>query len=353
MATARALVFTSALTSGVYHSNVSTSRRPRASSVNIVLLPTLTLGQPLKSAGGQQQKVCSRGHSSRAKRSIAAKLADNGDVEPFVAGDEAYALVSIVDAAEVRFGHEGFVIKMNDGRQVACRHNSSPGSSSPLSGPGGRGFHQSLPESRPQSAIVLQLENSRTMLPVIVAAHASQLLQEALRNVPVTRPTVYQVMKDMLGMMGYELKMVRVTHRVYEAYYARAYLARREGDTESVISLDMRPSDAINLAARAKVPIQVSKVLAQGDGVVPIAQPGRVTVLHGPIGEADKPLEGRCPEAEEFSLVRAVMAAAMLEHYGEAAELRDRLVQFRALQASGSGAEGPGGATQQAQEGQL
>eukprot|EP00271_Cylindrocystis_brebissonii_P020785 TRINITY_DN7055_c0_g1_i1.p1 TRINITY_DN7055_c0_g1~~TRINITY_DN7055_c0_g1_i1.p1 ORF type:complete len:633 (-),score=123.76 TRINITY_DN7055_c0_g1_i1:1451-3109(-) len=92
MATARALSFTSAVMSGACHSNASTSRRPWAASGRIVRLPTLRLGHPLKSAGGYQQKGCSSRHSSQARRSVAAELADNGDVEPFVAGDDAYAL---------------------------------------------------------------------------------------------------------------------------------------------------------------------------------------------------------------------------------------------------------------------
>lgn len=38
-------------------------------------------------------------------------------------------------------------------------------------------------------------------------------------------------------------------------------------ETGHIMSLDLRPSDAINLAVRANVPIQVNKALAVADGV--------------------------------------------------------------------------------------
>jgi bifunctional DNase/RNase len=109
-----------------------------------------------------------------------------------------------------------------------------------------------------QPAIVLQLnDGSNLLLPIIVLELPSVMLLEAVRNVQVTRPTVYQVMSKMLEVSGYTAKVVRVTKRVNEAYFARIYLAKYDDDTAPPVSLDVRPSDAINFAVRCKIPIQV------------------------------------------------------------------------------------------------
>lgn len=56
---------------------------------------------------------------------------------------------------EVRSGSEGYVIKMRDGKNLRCVHNNSQG--------------RNIPESAPQPAIVLRIEDgSETLLPIIV-----------------------------------------------------------------------------------------------------------------------------------------------------------------------------------------
>jgi len=40
------------------------------------------------------------------------------------------------------------------------------------------------------------------------------------------RPTMYQVVKEMVDKMGYEVRLVRVTKRVHEAYFAQLFLSK-------------------------------------------------------------------------------------------------------------------------------
>ncbi|CAL5355133.1 unnamed protein product [Camellia sinensis] len=65
------------------------------------------------------------------------------------------------------------------------------------------------------------------------------------------RPTMYQVVKEMVDKMGYAVKVVQVTKRVHEAYFAQLYLTKLGNETESV-SFDLRSSDAINIAVICK-----------------------------------------------------------------------------------------------------
>jgi bifunctional DNase/RNase len=244
--------------------------------------------------------------------------ADSG----FSENDEDYINSSVMEAVEVKSGQDGFMIKMRDGHFVKCVHNNPDG---------GR-----LPDYGPLPAIVLQMDNaSKLLLPIIVLELPCTMLIEALRNVQVIRPTVYHVTRDMLEIMGYQAILVRVTHRVHEAYYARIYLAKIDDETQRLVSLDLRPSDAINLAVRCKIPIQVNRDLAYGDGVRIVANPPKLpsrsmlTELELVLTDLDQAEAGSCATAEEFGLVRSMMIAAVEERYSDAAKLRDELRQLR------------------------
>ncbi|CAI5496727.1 unnamed protein product [Closterium sp. Naga37s-1] len=251
--------------------------------------------------------------------------------EGFQEDDMEYALATVVEANEVKSNVDGFVVKMSDGSLLKCAHTNPDGAR--------------LPDYTAQPAIVLKLEDgSGILLPIIVLDLPSQMAQEAIRNVPLARPTVYLVMRDMIDMMGYKVKLVRVTHRVCEAYYARIYLEKVGEGGGTVFSLDLRPSDAINLAIRARVPIQVNRALAVGDGVrvvstapQPAARSGR-TVRRRNFA----PTEEDMPDASsmvlqdltaEFRLRQDMQKAIEEERFNDAAKIRDELTAFRMLKA--------------------
>ncbi|CAO2835114.1 unnamed protein product [Amaranthus hypochondriacus] len=239
--------------------------------------------------------------------------------ENFKENDEDFVNTSVVEAVEVKSGTDGFTIKMRDGRFVKCVHNSP------------QGGH--LPDYAPHPAIVLKMEDGTgLLLPIIVLEMPSVLLMAAIRNVHIARPTMYQVIKDMIEKMGYTVKLVRVTKRVHEAYFAQIYLTKVDNE-DDCISFDLRPSDAINIAVRCKVPIQVNRNLAQSDGMKIVESP---KTSAGPASdvlsftELDQPSGQPCIETTEFNLLRNMLNAACEERYQDAAQWRDKLTQFRA-----------------------
>ncbi|MED6169857.1 Bifunctional nuclease 1 [Stylosanthes scabra] len=240
--------------------------------------------------------------------------------ENFDERDEDYVNSSVVEAVEVRSGADGFMIKMRDGRHLRCIHNSPHGGL--------------LPDYAPHPAIVLKMEDGTgLLLPIIVLEMPSVLLMAAVRNVHIARPTLYQVVKEMIDKMGYEVRAVRVTKRVHEAYFAQLYLSKVGNDSECM-SFDLRPSDAINIAVRCKVPIQVNKYLAYSDGMRVIESGKLSTQSPGSDGplftELDRPSGKPCTETKEFNLLHNMLKAVVEERYQDAALWRDRLNQLRA-----------------------
>ncbi|ESR48288.1 Bifunctional nuclease 1 [Citrus sinensis] len=214
----------------------------------------------------------------------------NGSMaENFNENDEDFVNSSVVEAVEVKSGADGFMIKMRDGRHLRCVHNNP------------QGGH--LPDYAPHPAIVLKMEDGTgLLLPIIVLEMPSVLLMAAMRNVQIARPTLYQVVKEMIEKMGYEVRLVRVTKRVHEAYFAQLYLTK-VGDETECVSFDLRPSDAINIAVRCKVPIQVNKYLAYSDGMR-VIESGKLST-HSP--GSDGLLFTELDNERERSLIRSNM----------------------------------------------
>ncbi|XP_021718063.1 bifunctional nuclease 2-like [Chenopodium quinoa] len=242
-----------------------------------------------------------------------------GNFEP---GDADYVNSTVLEAVEVKNGSDGFMIKMRDGRYLRCVYNHPKG-----------GYP---PDYISHPAIVLKLDDgSNILLPIIVLEMPSALLMAALHNVEMARPTMYQIVKEMIETIGYMVKYVRLTKRVQEAYFAELCVMKMDSETES-LSFDLRPSDAINIAVRCKAPIQVNKSLALKDGLK-IVEPTNPTMIppHSDgslLLEMDRPDGQPCPESEEFVLLRNMLIAAIEERYHDAAQWKDLLKQFRSKQ---------------------
>ncbi|KAG5542354.1 hypothetical protein RHGRI_022033 [Rhododendron griersonianum] len=249
----------------------------------------------------------------------------NGSMAEINENDEDYVNCSVVEAVEVKSGPDGFKIKMRDGRHLRCVHNN------PLVG--------HLPDYAAHPAIVLKMEDGTgLLLPLIVCMsiwrcqvccfwqlYAMSKLYPLL-TISQARPTMYQVVKEMIEKMGYAVKLVRVTKKVHEAYFAQIYLSKANfGNEKECVSFDLRPSDAINIAVRCKVPIQVKKHLAYSDGMR-VIESAKFSMRTCPsdgllFTELDRPSGKPCIETTEFNLLRNMLIAAVEERYIDA-ELR-------------------------------
>ncbi|KAE8715533.1 Bifunctional nuclease 2 [Hibiscus syriacus] len=124
-----------------------------------------------------------------------------------------------------------------------------------------------------------------------------------------------------------EVKLVRVTKRVHGAYFSQLYLTKmsQEGDETEYIAFDLRPSDAINIAVRCKVPIQVNKHLAYSDGMR-VIETGKLSMKPPasdilPHTELDQPSGQRCLDSEEFKIVSDLNEVISEERYKDAGTL--------------------------------
>lgn len=168
------------------------------------------------------------------------------------------------------------------------------------------------------------------LLPIIVGEFAVDKLLYALLEDGGDEdcPDQFQFVKNVVEKLGYEVKMVRITERVVNTYFAKLYLSK-PGKNE-IISVDVRPSDAINVANRCEAPIYVSKHIVLKDAIRIGYGMGRA---HGAKATYDVSLdsaaEGPDSVTEEFDLVKNMDIAVREERYNDAAKFRDKLLKLR------------------------
>ncbi|KAK9285225.1 hypothetical protein L1049_024413 [Liquidambar formosana] len=167
------------------------------------------------------------------------------------------------------------------------------------------------------------------LLPIIVGEFAIEKLIDALReDENGDCPNQFQFVRNLVGKLGYKVKMVRITERVINTYFARIYFSKPgEKDT---LSVDARPSDAINVAKRCKAPIYVSKQIVLTDAIRIVYSMGRLRDTKSIYDvNLDSPADGPDLLAEELDLVRNMKLAIREERYTDAAMWRDKLMKLR------------------------
>ncbi|MCO5552348.1 hypothetical protein L7F22_005859 [Adiantum nelumboides] len=176
------------------------------------------------------------------------------------------------------------------------------------------------------------LSDRELILPIIVGDIAVGMLMKALRGEEaMARPNQYHLMRNLISSLNFEIRMVKVTERVADTYLSRIFMGK-PGE-EEMMSVDARPSDAINLAVRCKVPIFVNEDIVYADAVRPVhasTQGPTVLLNYSSLSNLDRPAEGRDPVAEEITLMKNMLIAVVEERYSDAARWRDELNTLRA-----------------------
>lgn len=183
--------------------------------------------------------------------------------------------------------------------------------------------------------VFLKVPGDARVLPIFIGANEAQSIAIAYNNQTPPRPLTHDLMKNILGMLDVEVVKVQVTRLTDNTFFGRIHL-RKEGIEE--MDADARPSDAIALALRYRVPIFVHKDVYEAAAIM-VKEAGE-TEGEAPAGSesgAGAPASGgtRPRESEPEShmgkverLKEQLKRALAAEHYEEAARLRDELKRF-------------------------
>ena len=137
--------------------------------------------------------------------------------------------------------------------------------------------------------VVLRETESTRFLPIWIGPFEADAITIELQSVEVARPLTHDLLKATIEQLGAEIVQVAITDLRNDTFYAEIAL-RVNGRR---IEVDSRPSDAIALAVRARVPVYVADEVMEQAGITPEDD------LEGtaPPPVEDQPAEPTSPEA--------------------------------------------------------
>src|ERR671923_2497366 len=117
----------------------------------------------------------------------------------------------------------------------------------------------------PTRVVFLKERRRERYLPIIIGVPEADAIAIKLQNAEVPRPLTHDLLSSMISALGGRVTHVVVNDLVGETFYARIVL---DVDGRHV-EVDSRPSDAIALAVRFKIPIYVSETVMDKASILP------------------------------------------------------------------------------------
>lgn len=112
--------------------------------------------------------------------------------------------------------------------------------------------------------VILKEVEGERHLPIWIGSYEAEAIAMELQGVTASRPLPYDLMRTIIDDMGGSVERITVTDLSDDVFYARIILRQNGREVE----VDSRPSDAIALAVRARVPILVDESVMEKAGVM-------------------------------------------------------------------------------------
>jgi bifunctional DNase/RNase len=114
-----------------------------------------------------------------------------------------------------------------------------------------------------QRVVILKQKDAERYLPIWIGPAEADAIAVRLQEVSVPRPLTHDLLRNVIDSLGAQISSIVVNDLANDTYYARIVLEVNGRPLE----IDSRPSDAIALAVRARVPIYVEDGVLDRAGV--------------------------------------------------------------------------------------
>lgn len=116
--------------------------------------------------------------------------------------------------------------------------------------------------------VMLRDIDSEKRLPIWIGPCEAESITMELQDVEIARPVTHDLLKNVIEAMGGTVSHILINELNEQVFYARLFIDSEGEMTE----IDCRPSDAIAVAVRAKVPIFVNEAVMDEAGITPEAE---------------------------------------------------------------------------------
>ena len=143
-----------------------------------------------------------------------------------------------------------------------------------------------------QRVVILKEKQTDRYLPIWIGPSEADAIAVKLQDVEVPRPLTHDLIGTIIDCLGGEVDRIIVTDLQNDTFFAKI-VVNVNGDSKEI---DARPSDAIAVAVRTKVPIFVEETVLDLAGILidhetgnPLINPGTDETGAGsiPVGEID------------------------------------------------------------------
>lgn len=115
-----------------------------------------------------------------------------------------------------------------------------------------------------QRVVILKEKNAERYLPIWIGPAEADAIAIELQHVSVARPLTHDLLKHVITQLGAHVTSIVVNDLSNDTFYARIVM-----DAEGRhVEIDSRPSDAIALAVRSKVPIFADEGVLERAGIL-------------------------------------------------------------------------------------
>ncbi len=148
-----------------------------------------------------------------------------------------------------------------------------------------------------QRVVILKQKQGDRYLLIWIGTHEAEAIAVRLQEVQVPRPLTHDLLHNTIKELGGAIEKITISGLENDTYFAR--IGVRVGD--KTVDIDSRPSDALAIAVRAKVPIYVEDDVMEKAGVLLDKETGNAIVGSEGIssGEATAQQEHRAPVGKE------------------------------------------------------
>lgn len=180
-------------------------------------------------------------------------------------------------------------------------------------------------------AVVLGEKNGGRRLPIIIGSCEAQSIALALEGMQPARPLTHDLLKNVLGTFGVDLKEVIINNLLEGVFYARLVCSFKG----EIFEIDARSSDAIALVVRHDCPIYTYEFIMEAASI-DLKESGEEDSSSGRHQEAEstaaleadhlkEELKSKFAEFTYSKLEKLLAEAIEKEDYLKAAQIRDEM----------------------------
>src|SRR3954470_22250243 len=112
--------------------------------------------------------------------------------------------------------------------------------------------------------VMLKEKTGQRFLPIWIGHFEADAIAIPMQNVPVSRPLTHDLLGSVVSSLGGKVTEVVINELAEETFYAKLVI----DDNGRHVEVDSRPSDAIALAIRPRVPFFVKDTFLDQAGMV-------------------------------------------------------------------------------------